>query len=153
MLDKAVSDNVSDETLAKPEFKFKRAKDGKETNSNCLASDNLLKSTLCNCVNASSDKDPVMLDKPAKLMAATDDELKMSRSPLMVPTELKSKLASIPSPEISIVPSKVGQAFKAWTPEASVTVVEKEHFCEDESAKTSLASTATRKGLINIGSE
>lgn len=148
-----MSDNVSDETLAKPEFKFKRANDGKETNSNCLASDNLLKSTLCNCVNASSDKDPVMLDKPAKLMAATDDELKMSRSPLMVPTELKSKLASIPSPEISIVPSKVGQAFKAWTPEASVTVVENEHFCEDESAKTSLASTATRKGLINIGSE
>jgi len=48
MDDKAVSDKVSEETLAKPEFKLSWAKDGNDTNDNSSAEVNLEKSMLFN---------------------------------------------------------------------------------------------------------
>lgn len=145
----AVSDKVSDVTLAKPAFKLSTASAGKEIKDNSLALVNFVKSMVTNWVKASKDKDPVMLAKVAKLTDVMELELNTVTSPLMVETPLKSKAATA-SPVISMVPSKVGHEFKARTAVAAVMVVESEHESEDRAAVARRAKRAMTRGLNNI---
>ena len=148
--ERAVSEMVNELSLLKPVCKFIPDNEGMVINDKLpVTDDNLVKSMLNTEVNLAMFNWPSTSSKPPNEIRVTEVELVRSKLPFNTCTCDKSTAPPRPSPSTVMSPERVGQAFNAATPAASVTVVRNRHLADDRAATAPDTAVATTTALLN----